>query len=68
LAADSVVITSIGLADHLGGRPIDARLHGRAGALALRQPFYQWPLELSEAFDQGGFDIMLSNRRQGVLE
>jgi hypothetical protein len=39
LAADSVVITSTGLADRLGGRPIDARLHGCAGALTLRQPF-----------------------------
>jgi len=39
LATDSVVITSTGLADHLGGRPIDARLHGCAGALTLRQPF-----------------------------
>jgi hypothetical protein len=68
LAADSVVITSTGLADHLGGRPIDARLHGRAGALALRQPFCHWPLELSEVFARGGFDVMLSNRRQGILE
>ncbi len=65
LAADSVFITSTGLADHLGGRPVDARLHGCAGALALRQPFCHWPLELSEVFARGGFDVMLSNRRQG---
>jgi hypothetical protein len=61
LAADSVVITSAALADHLGGRPMDARLHGRAGALALGQPFFHWPLEFPEVFAQGGFDVMLSN-------
>jgi len=61
LAADSVVITSAALADHLGGRPIDARLHGRAGVLALGQPFFHWPLEFPEVFAAGGFDVVLSN-------
>ncbi|MGD0813466.1 MAG: N-6 DNA methylase [Verrucomicrobiota bacterium] len=61
LAADSVVITSAALADHLGGRPIDARLHGRAGTLALGQPFFHWPLEFPEVFAAGGFDVVLSN-------
>ncbi len=61
LTADSVVITSAALADHLGGRPIDARLHGRAAALAIRQPFFHWPLEFPEVFAAGGFDVVLSN-------
>ncbi len=61
LTADSVVITSAALADHLGGRPIDARLHGRAGTLALSQPFFHWPLEFPEVFAAGGFDVVLSN-------
>ncbi len=61
LAADSVVITSAALADHLGGRPIDARLHGNAATLALRQPFFHWPLEFPEVFAAGGFDVVLSN-------
>jgi hypothetical protein len=61
LAADSVVITSAALADHLGGRPIDARLHGNATTLALRQPFFHWPLEFPEVFAAGGFDVVLSN-------
>jgi hypothetical protein len=61
LTADSVAITSAALADHLGGRPIDARLHGNATMLALRQPFFHWPLEFPEVFAQGGFDVMLSN-------
>jgi len=61
LAAQSVVITSAALADHLGGRPIDARLHGNATTLALRQPFFHWPLEFPEVFASGGFDIVLSN-------
>jgi hypothetical protein len=61
LAADSVVITSAALADHLGGRPIDARLHGHATRLALRQPFFHWPLEFPEVFAAGGFDVVLSN-------
>jgi hypothetical protein len=61
LTADSVVITSAALADHLGGRPIDARLHGRAGTLALGQPFFHWPLEFPEVFATGGFDVVLSN-------
>jgi len=61
LAAQSVVITSAALADHLGGRPIDARLHGRAGALAISQPFFHWPLEFPEVFAAGGFDVLLSN-------
>jgi methylase of polypeptide subunit release factors len=61
LATNSVVITSAALADHLGGRPIDARLHGRAGTLALGQPFFHWPLEFPEVFAVGGFDVVLSN-------
>jgi hypothetical protein len=61
LTADSVVITSAALADHLGGRPIDARLQGRAGTLALGQPFFHWPLEFPEVFALGGFDVLLSN-------
>ena len=55
------VITSAALADHLGGRPIDARLHACAGTLALRQPFFHWPLEFPEVFAAGGFDVILSN-------
>jgi hypothetical protein len=73
LTADSAVITSAALADHLGGRPIDARLHACAGTLALRQPFFHWPLEFPEVFAPkadpcsvaaprgGGFDVLLSN-------
>jgi len=61
LAGDSVVITSAALADHLGGRPIDARFHGRATTLALGQPFFHWPLEFPEVFAEGGFDVVLSN-------
>ncbi|HZM06096.1 MAG TPA: hypothetical protein VFC44_24100, partial [Candidatus Saccharimonadales bacterium] len=58
---DSVVITSAALADHLGGRPIDARIHGNAATLALHQPFFHWPLEFPEVFAAGGFDVVLSN-------
>lgn len=61
LTADSVVVTSAALADHLGGRPIDSRLHGNAGTLAHRQPFFHWPLEFPEVFAAGGFDVVLSN-------
>ena len=57
----SPIITSAALADHLGGRPIDARLHGNAGTLALRQPFFHWPLEFPEVFAASGFDVVLSN-------
>jgi len=57
----SPIITSAALADHLGGRPIDARLHGNAGTLAVRQPFFHWPLEFPEVFAAGGFDVLLSN-------
>ena len=56
-----MVITSAALADHLGGRPIDTRLHGNATTLALRQPFFHWPLEFPEVFAAGGFDVILSN-------
>ena len=61
LTADSVVITSAALADHLGGRPIDSRLHGNAATLAVRQPFFHWPLEFPEVFAEGGFAVILSN-------
>jgi hypothetical protein len=72
LTADSAVITSAALADHIGGRPIDARLHACAGTLALRQPFFHWPLEFPEVFSpstinsqpsttSSGFDVVLSN-------
>jgi N-6 DNA Methylase len=61
LAANSVVITSAALADQLSGRPIDARLHGCAATLALRQPFFHWPVEFPEVFAAGGFDVVLSN-------
>ena len=69
----SPTITSAALADHLGGRPIDARLHACAGTLAARQPFFHWPLEFPEVFApkvapssaaaprEGGFDVLLSN-------
>jgi hypothetical protein len=55
------IITSAALADHLDGRSIDARLHGRARTLALHQPFFHWPLEFPEVFAAGGFDVLLSN-------
>src|SRR5262249_29587555 len=61
LSADSVVITSAVLADHLGGRPIDSRLHGNAATFATRQPFFHWPLEFPEVLVEGGFDMILSN-------
>ena len=61
LSAGSVVITSAALADYLDGRPIDARLNGCAGSLAIRQPFFHWPLEFPEVFAAGGFDVVLSN-------
>jgi len=61
LTANSVLITSAALADHLSGRPIDSRLHGNAATLALRQPFFHWPLEFPEVFAAGGFDVVLSN-------
>jgi hypothetical protein len=61
LAPNSVVITSAALADHLGSRPIDARLHCNAGTLARSQPFFHWPLEFPEVFAAGGFDVLLSN-------
>jgi hypothetical protein len=62
LSASSPIITSAALADHLSGRPIDARLHACAGTLALRQPFFHWPLEFPEVFAAGGFDVILSNQ------
>jgi len=68
LAADSVVITSTGLADPLGGRPIDARLHGCAGAFALRQPFGHWPLELSIVLPEAASTSCSATGGKGVLE
>lgn len=61
LTPDSVIITSAALADHVGGRPIDARLHGCASTRAHQQPFFHWPLEFPEVFAAGGFDVVLSN-------
>jgi hypothetical protein len=58
---ESPIITTAALADHLGGRPIDSRLHGNAETLAHRQPFFHWPLEFPEVFAAGGFDVLLSN-------
>ena len=61
LKPDSAVITTAALADHLYGRPIDARLQSCAQTLAVRQPFFHWPLEFPEVFAQSGFDVVLSN-------
>lgn len=61
LNAESVIITSAALADHLSGRPIGSRSNASAQRLALRQPFFHWPLEFPEAFAVGGFDAILSN-------
>lgn len=54
-------ITSGTLADHLSGRPIDARLKATAEVLAQGQSFFHWRLEFPEVFQDGGFDVILSN-------
>lgn len=61
LQPNAPAITSGVLADHLGGRPIDARLLAQAWALSIRQSFFHWPLEFPDVFADGGFDIILSN-------
>jgi hypothetical protein len=54
-------ITSGALVDHLSGRPIDARLTASARALAQEQSFFHWKLEFPEVFEDGGFDVIISN-------
>lgn len=34
---------------------------GMAEAIAARERFFHWPLEFPEVFDDGGFDVLLSN-------
>ncbi|MGQ9823293.1 MAG: Eco57I restriction-modification methylase domain-containing protein, partial [Thermogutta sp.] len=55
------VITSLPLAEHLAGRPVDPRVLGLAQAVAERQRFFHWPLEFPEVFADGGFDVVLGN-------
>ena len=50
----TTIITAAALADHLYGRPIDARLYARASVLSLSQPFFHWPLEFPEVFTPSG--------------
>jgi hypothetical protein len=59
--ADVIPITSGELADHLAGRPIDARLIAGAEVLSERNRFFHWPLEFPEVFGDSGFDVILSN-------
>ena len=69
LTPDSVPITSGALADHLTGRPIDARVMAQAHVNAFKHAFFHWPLEFPEVFSDGdrstssghGFDVVLSN-------
>ncbi|GJQ20270.1 MAG: hypothetical protein HBSIN02_06250 [Bacteroidia bacterium] len=71
LKPDSVPITSGALADHLNGRPIDARVMGLATLYSHQQAFFHWPLEFPEVFAAGehpesegshsGFHVVLSN-------
>jgi hypothetical protein len=57
----SPIITSAALADHLDGRPIDARLYARAQTLALHQPFFHWPLEFPEVFSPASSELRIAN-------
>lgn len=61
LNADTALITTAVLADHLSGRPIDARLHALAARFAEDLNFFHWPLEFPEVLAQEGFDVILSN-------
>jgi hypothetical protein len=66
-------ITSLTLADHLSGHPLDGRILGQAEALATKQRFFHWPLELPEVVSLpadsssearlggGGFDVVIGN-------
>ena len=56
----SPIITTTALADHLAGRPIDARLHGSAFALSSRQPFFHWPLEFPEVFAPASSELRIA--------
>ncbi len=58
---DLPAITSGTLADHLSGRPIDARVKASADVLSQQQSFFHWKLEFPEVFENGGFDVVLSN-------
>jgi hypothetical protein len=40
---------------------VDGRFIGSAWGLATRHRFFHWTLEFPEVFDEGGFDVVLSN-------
>ena len=55
------VPTTRNVHDALNGRGIDQWLRGQANAVSQLHPFFHWPLEFPDVFEQGGFDVVLGN-------
>ena len=45
----------------LQDRGVDHWLRGQAIGASQRHPFFHWPLEFPDVFEQGGFDVVLGN-------
>lgn len=49
------------LTRHLKTNSAYPALVGQAVELSVKHPFFHWPLEFADVFEQGGFDVVLGN-------
>lgn len=66
LTEEQVSLKHVTTTDDLRGflqnpNSIDGRLAGKAWALQTLSSFFHWPLEFPDVFEDGGFDVILSN-------
>ena len=55
------VPTTDNVRNALQGRNTRPQLNGEANASSQVHPFFHWPLEFPDVFEQGGFDVVLGN-------
>ena len=55
------VPTTKNVRNAMQGRRLGAQLEGKAIATSQGHPFFHWPLEFPDVFEQGGFDVVLGN-------
>lgn len=53
--------TTAAVRELLARRPVQPQTVAWANATALENRFFHWPLEFPEVFEDGGFDVVLSN-------
>jgi hypothetical protein len=61
LKPNTPAITTALLSEYLLNRSISKQVLALGTAIAFKQKFFHWPLEFPDVFNDGGFDVVLSN-------